>query len=420
MRERTVICSAHFVDGKKSEDIHSPSYIPTIFPGVNNQQKSPTKVVQSTNTLPKSTKRDKTQEDCRQMIGSTQDTSASDFLNPEPGPSKNSYRSLRPKQTTMCTQTDISIDPYLEDLANTALSINSEEKQNENECMKKKCKDFYGYVSIETEEQLIDLTGVTIDIFSYLLEMLPVAKENEEFSNKDKLVIFLMKMKIGLTDSALGVFFVCAPATISCIFKNILDVLYEHRETFVFWPDKQTVLATLPITFKDSNYSQCRVILNCLEFSVEKSLDNTKHLNLISNDKQTVKVVYGTTPSGFICFATSCCGGQISDTEIALNSSLPSKLEPGDMVMVVKGFSGIHYALCEQRLVNLPPFPEDTKTDLFDERYSSANVRLHVEETIQRLNNYNILYDITVDLLPNIDTILQVVVILCNLEKPLK
>jgi hypothetical protein len=65
-----------------------------------------------------------------------------------------------------------------------------------------------------------------------------------------------MKLKLGITFSALGVLFYVHRTTISRIFFNILSFLVIKTSAFIFWPSKKTIQETLPEAFK-TNFPEC-------------------------------------------------------------------------------------------------------------------------------------------------------------------
>ncbi|XP_047998039.1 uncharacterized protein LOC125235509 [Leguminivora glycinivorella] len=106
-------------------------------------------------------------------------------------------------------------------------------------------KYFAGFQSINTNEQLVDLTGVTLNNFNFLLKF---TKKNHKYlvNEKDRLLLFLMKMKLGLTFSALSVLFAIHRTTVSRIFYSYVEELAAATSNLVFWPDKNVVQTTMP------------------------------------------------------------------------------------------------------------------------------------------------------------------------------
>jgi len=66
---------------------------------------------------------------------------------------------------------------------------------------------FHGFQCVKNENSLKDLTGTTFKIFNILLKFMP--NNNRSLITKENcLLLFLMKIKLGITYSALAVFLV--------------------------------------------------------------------------------------------------------------------------------------------------------------------------------------------------------------------
>lgn len=111
---------------------------------------------------------------------------------------------------------------------------------------------------------------------------------------------------------------------------------------FVFWPSKDTILATLLNSFK-KNYPNCRRIIDCTEIRTEQPRTVEQRVYMYSRYKSsyTIKVLVAITPNGMISFLSKCYGGRSSDSFITNDSGFLNLLEPGDIVLADKGFPGI-------------------------------------------------------------------------------
>jgi len=201
---------------------------------------------------------------------------------------------------------------------------------------------FNGFYSISTEQQLKGLTGTTFKLFNLLLSFIPISS-NSSITKENRLLIFLLKMKLCITYSAISAIFNINPTTVTRVFYNILYALANQTKHFIFWPDKKTVFNTLPKAFK-SNYPNCRCIIDCTKIKTEQPKTVEQRVNMYSHYKNTytIKVLVAITPSGLISFVSKCYGGRSSDTFITNDCGFLSKLEPNDEVMTDKGFPGIN------------------------------------------------------------------------------
>jgi len=281
---------------------------------------------------------------------------------------------------------------------------------------------FQGFHSIDKESQLKDLTGTTFKVFKLLLS-LTFDSTCSTISKENRLLMFLIKIKLGITYSAISVLFNVNRTTVTRIFYNILNSLVAKTREFIFWPNKKTILETMPKSFK-KNYPNCRCIIDCTEIKTEQPNTVEQRVHMYSRYKNayTVKVLIAITPNGLICFLSKCYGGKASDTFITNDSGFLSKLEPGDEVLADKGFPSIKVPCDEkQSILVMPPFLHNgrfTEEEVI-ETYNIASVRIHIERVFARLKTYGILNKITSDLISSIDDIIHICCVLTNLQGPI-
>lgn len=97
---------------------------------------------------------------------------------------------------------------------------------------------FHGYSSLKTSEQAThDLCSVTLMVFSILLNMLPGQHCHlNEMTWEDRLALFLMKLKLGISFTALTSLFGVSKAIASRAFKSSLEVLSFMLKDWVYVP----------------------------------------------------------------------------------------------------------------------------------------------------------------------------------------
>lgn len=281
---------------------------------------------------------------------------------------------------------------------------------------------FRGYTSIKNDKQLLAITGIRPEVFKLLLDMLPPIKF-QKINLENRLLIFLVKIKTGLSYDCIATFFDVDPTCISRIFYDVLSILAQKTQNFIFWPNKEDIQETMPPSFK-IHYPNCRVIIDCTEIKCEQPSLVLVRNHMYSDYKSgyTVKFLLGITPSGMISFKSDCYGGRSSDPFITNDSNFLKLLEPGDEVMADKGFPGIKKSVdVPNAIIVTPPFLHNghlTEEEIED-TYNIASVRIHVERCIARIKVYNILDKINIDLLPYIDDIVHMCCVLVNLQKPI-
>lgn len=289
------ICSVHFVGGKPSTDPSSPSYAPTIFPPA--YRKLP-KIVEDVK-FRNQRWRKRTHDTAFSMEGT-----ASGSLSCEADEEEHKPEALSPPplddtdisgKLEISTQTDghsCSVPASCIVLSCHFYSNSSEASVQCSQIFapQKKTRErgtgtinvdhlhprgFNGYESVSSEDEhgevLKDLTGVTVVSFAVLLRMLTQAKTAGamEITLGSQLVLFLMKMKHGLTFAALGALFSVHRTIASRTFYAILDTLHSKTRKWLSWLPKDAVQEAIPLSFREK-YPTCRVIIDCTEVSIEK------------------------------------------------------------------------------------------------------------------------------------------------------
>ncbi|KAL1479607.1 hypothetical protein MTO96_051720 [Rhipicephalus appendiculatus] len=232
-------------------------------------------------------------------------------------------------------------------------------------------KALCGYESLspieENDEALKDLTGVSAACFSILLGILAQMRTPRatDITVGSRLLLFLMKMKHGLTFAALGALFSVHRTTASRVFYAVLDVLHAKTQGWLVWFPREVVQETMPPSFREK-YPTCRVIIDCTEVSIETPPEVSEQVNCWSSYKSnfTLKFLVGVAPCGFISYVSEVFGGRASDTYITANCGLLDLLEKDDLVLADKGFPHIRCDL-ESRQLSLRR-QRDTLNDILD------------------------------------------------------
>ncbi|KAL3862189.1 hypothetical protein ACJMK2_026408 [Sinanodonta woodiana] len=108
----------------------------------------------------------------------------------------------------------------------------------------------------------------------------------------------------------------------------------------------------------------------------------------------TWKILVGVSPCGVISFVSNCYAGSISDKKITELSGVLDLCEPGDSVMVDKGFLISDLTTPKGIDVIIPHFKSKMKQFTrrqVEETRRIANLRIHVEREIQRIKVFKIL-----------------------------
>lgn len=128
---------------------------------------------------------------------------------------------------------------------------------------------FAGFKSANTDEAMQDLCGVTLTVFSLFLSLMPDARRVDEISRKNKMMLFLMKLKTGLSYAALGVLFSIHRTTASRCFLSVLNLVCAKTLDWIKWHHRDDIHETMPACFK-SEYPLCRAVIDCTEIRSER------------------------------------------------------------------------------------------------------------------------------------------------------
>ena len=136
----------------------------------------------------------------------------------------------------------------------------------------------------------------------------------------------------------------------------------------------------------------------------------------------TIKILVGISPTGFITFLSSCYGGRASDRYVVQDSNFYDGLDLYDEVMADRGFQIQEELMVKFCKLTVPPgarVKSQMTTAEVKKTKEVANLRIHVERAINRIKTYRILKTVMpITMLHHCDDIIKVCGALCNL-KPL-
>lgn len=452
------VCSSHFVGGEKSNNPLHPAYVPSVFPDCYKEKAPSLEVLERFKRFEaRQKKKEQVEENhLEDSISFSNDLSS---FNDTPNDFSANVREIS-------VQTDFDLllqdseesdfDVLLcfidanESATQTCLNTRKTSKENtitivkECKCQRTKTKStavgpdcsgkifWTGFSAIESsgekrDEEIKKFTGIDWMFFNVLLNfIIPGAEGQESFykkvGQKDRLLLFLMKMKLGLPFTVLGSLFSVSRTTASNIFVTVLKTLRCKTASWIFWPSREAIKASAPVSF--CNYPYVRGILDCTELRCDTPPTVEQRVLMFSSYKNTftVKFLVVISPSGMITFISKGYGGKATDSYIVNDSGFLNLLEPGDEVMADKGFPEISVDLLQKNCtLVMPPFavnPQFTREEVLT-GYSIASVRIHVERAIQRIKIFKILQHISIELLNHIDDIIFVAAVLANNKEPL-
>ena len=122
------------------------------------------------------------------------------------------------------------------------------------------------------------------------------------------------------------------------------------------FPARQDFRKFIPKIFKRFRNIRCSV--DCTEFFCEMPRDYGKQGNTYSSYKHhcTMKCLIAVNPNGAACFVSDLYEGSIDDVSIFEQCGILSHINPGDSLLVHKGFTVQDLLLPKQATIYIPPF----------------------------------------------------------------
>jgi hypothetical protein len=199
----------------------------------------------------------------------------------------------------------------------------------------------------------------------------------------DELLLTLNKQRVHPPNMQLSIIINLSNKQVSNVFITWINVMYYQWKQVDWWPAQQTTQFYAPSGFK-SSFCNTRVILDGTECLIMRPKLPTAQQSTFSTykNRNTIKIVVGATPGGLVSYISDAYGGSTSDRLIVERSALASMCDPGDELMVDKGFNIEDLFIPFHVSVNMPTFFRKknrlSQTVLQKDR-KVASKRVHIE-----------------------------------------
>ncbi|XP_011702390.1 PREDICTED: uncharacterized protein LOC105458621 [Wasmannia auropunctata] len=241
---------------------------------------------------------------------------------------------------------------------------------------------------------------------------------------KEKIIKTFIKLKQNLSYSFLALIFKCYSAK-HCqrIFYNTVKMLSICLKAAIPWPLREEIRRNIPECFE--SFEDVRVVLDCTEVFIQRPAELCCQILTYSYYKsaQTCKIVTGVSPAGNITFVSKSYGGQATDSSIFQQSDLIHLLEPGDAIMVDRGFLIDEVCQINRWKCVRPPFLKDKNQFSKEESILTAKIakaRVHVERSNQCIKTFKILGSVMpVALVPILEDIFIIIFATINMSSPI-
>ena len=308
----------------------------------------------------------------------------------------------------------------------------------------------FSHKGIKTDKQMNFYTGIsTIALFNVIFSLLepylqklkywrgrktalPINKRRfhkssqRSLSHKDEFLMVLVRLRLGLLNEDVADRFGISTGTASNIFATWIKFLNKVLgHCMLAWLPRESIQEHLPPVFKKTGHSKTRCIIDCSEVFIERPKSLLAQAATWSDYKShnTFKFLIAISPTGFITFVSPCYGGRATDKFICKDSGFYDLLERDDEVMADRGFQIQEELMFKYCSLSVPPGAR-TKSQMTSTECKKtkdiANLRIHVERTINRIKTYRILKTpLPITMTVHADDIIRTCSALCNFKPSL-
>ena len=177
-----------------------------------------------------------------------------------------------------------------------------------------------------------------------------VSIENQKFMT-------LMKLRRYSTNYELSTFFSISESSVkNIVYTWIIFMSKQWREANI-WPSQNLVRHFMPSDFK-LKFPKTRIIIDGTECPIKKPKAPKAQQSTYSTykNRNTIKILVGSTPGGLVNYVSPAYGGSTSDRQIVERCKIVSACDPGDSVMADKGFNVQDLFATANVHVNIPTF----------------------------------------------------------------
>ncbi|XP_040360557.1 uncharacterized protein LOC121048374 [Ixodes scapularis] len=268
-------------------------------------------------------------------------------------------------------------------------------------------------------------SGVFYLLFGHLEKVLSKSKKGPAPCQTlaEEFLMVLVRLRTGMPVKEVARNFNMSISQFSKVFSRWILFLQKALKDITRFPTLAEVAEKQPKCFR--NFPDTRIVIDGTEIKIQTPSSMNAQRQTFSPYKHgnTMKVLIGATPDGYINFVSKAWGGSVSDREMVLQSGLFALLEPGDAIMMDKGFK-VFDLLPPGVRAYMPPFNKPSKGQMSKEDVNStrkiASARVHIERVIRRIKEFHILDSgYPVNMTDIGDAVLQTCAFLCNFKHPL-
>lgn len=157
---------------------------------------------------------------------------------------------------------------------------------------------------------------------------------------EDQFLLTLMKLRRNYTNFELRKWFGVTDKIVTSVFVTWINFMSLQWREIEWWPCRELIKYFAAKDFS-AKYPAARVTLDGTEIPIMKPHEPLLQQTTYSSykNKNTLKVMVGTSPGGLVSYVSQAFGGSTSDRQIIERSCVFSKCDHGDMVLADKGIN---------------------------------------------------------------------------------
>ena len=250
------------------------------------------------------------------------------------------------------------------------------------------------YTGLENYSKVMFVLA-TLGHAAYNLSYYYYAHTCENLSVPNQFFLVLIKLRVHMPNFQLSRMFAISENSVSNIFITWINFMALQWREIGIMPSREMTSFHMPDDYV-KKFPRTRVIIDGMECPIMKPKNPRAQQATFSSykNRNTLKVLVGSSPGGVINLVSPAYGGSVSDRQLTERINLGKACDPGDQIMADKGFNIQDIVGLDDVHVNMPTFLR--KGNQFHPKVLArdrqiASKRVHIERHIGLIKTYKIL-----------------------------
>jgi len=216
----------------------------------------------------------------------------------------------------------------------------------------------------------------------------------DNLSVPNQFFLVLIKLRVHMPNFQLSRMFAISENSVSNIFITWINFMALQWRELDIMPSRDMTTFHMPDDYV-KKFPKTRIIIDGMECPIMKPRNPRAQQATFSSykNRNTLKVLVGSSPGGLINLVSPAYGGSVSDRQLTERIDLGKKCDPGDQIMADKGFNIQDIVGLDDVSVNMPTFLK--KGNQFQPKVLArdrqiASKRVHIERHIGLVKTYKI------------------------------